>query len=107
MLQEYATVSDLQSRIGYDQDMDQTRSQREINDGEWSNPSNWSGKWPANAYFSKRDSRIVVPALWNSMFSPATINYGHRFGPLTMSATLLFIFSVLFYAHFFRQPAAR
>ena len=55
-------------------------SQREIDDEEWRNPDNWSGVWPFNAYFSKRDSRIFVPQFFNSRFSPRTPNFGHRLG---------------------------
>jgi uncharacterized membrane protein len=66
------------------------KTQREINDAEWRNPENWAGIGPFKAYFSKRDSRIWVPLLWNSRaFSPATINLGHRYG--------LFALSLLFY----------
>ncbi|MBX9788604.1 MAG: hypothetical protein K2Y37_06785 [Pirellulales bacterium] len=72
--------------------MDDKPSQREINQAEWANPDNWSGTWPFNAYFSKRDSRIVVPGLWNSTLSPATINYGHRFGPAIQVSVLVAIF---------------
>jgi len=71
--------------------------QREINKEEWENPANWSGRWPFNAYFSKRDSRILVPGLWNHTLSPATFNYGHRYGALTQAVVLLFMFGVLVY----------
>lgn len=74
--------------------MDDKPSQREINQAEWANPDNWSGTWPFNAYFSKRDSRIFVPGLWNNLLSPATLNYGHRYGPLVQASMLVFIFGV-------------
>ncbi len=35
--------------------------QNKVNQAEWENPQNWSGpKW-LSAYFSKNDSRTVVP----------------------------------------------
>lgn len=38
-------------------------NQQEINDAEWRNPENWSGRrktWLA-VYFSQKDSRLIVP----------------------------------------------
>lgn len=36
-------------------------NQNEINQSEWRNPENWSGPKALSVYFSKRDSRTVVP----------------------------------------------
>jgi uncharacterized membrane protein len=36
-------------------------NQDQINQAEWENPENWSGPRAFAAYFSKRDSRTVVP----------------------------------------------
>jgi uncharacterized membrane protein len=79
--------------------MTSTTSQRDINHAEWKNPDNWSGIWLFRVYFGKRDSRIWVPAWFNSrFFSPATINLGHRFGFLVLSMLYLWgcvIFGVI------------
>jgi hypothetical protein len=66
--------------------MNTAESQREVNDREWNDQENWNGFWPFNLYFSKRDSRLWVPALFNSrLFSPTTINFGHRFGVVALA----------------------
>ena len=72
-------------------------TQREINDAEWRNPDNWSGSWPYNAYFSKRDSRLFVPQYFNSILCPHTINFGHRWGFTLL--TSLYVVIVLFFAY--------
>jgi uncharacterized membrane protein len=36
-------------------------NQNEINRAEWNNPENWAGPKAFAVYFSKRDSRTVVP----------------------------------------------
>jgi uncharacterized membrane protein len=54
--------------------------QNEINRAEWSNPDNWSGLPFHRAYFSKRDSRLIVPQSRLGLFGPMTINLGHRWG---------------------------
>jgi hypothetical protein len=74
--------------------MDEPTDQRAINDAQWHDPANWAGVRLFQAYFSKRDSRIFVPGLWNSRFSPATLNYGHRYGFLVQSLLLGFILAV-------------
>jgi hypothetical protein len=35
--------------------------QDDINDAEWRNPANWSWPEPLGLYFSKRDTRPLVP----------------------------------------------
>ncbi|HEX4129620.1 MAG TPA: hypothetical protein VHZ24_06225 [Pirellulales bacterium] len=70
--------------------MNETLAQRGINDAEWRNPDNWSGIWMYRVYFSKRDSRIWVPATRLGPFGPSTINVGHRYDFLVMA--------LLFYA---------
>ena len=79
------------------------------NDEEWRNPDNWSGKWPFNAYFSKRDTRIFVPAFWNIRWCPATnLNHGNPFGPLIQSLFVLFalaVYVVLSWVRSHREPA--
>jgi len=62
--------------------MNPNEIQRDTNEQEWNDAENWNGFWPFNLYFSKRDSRLWVPALFNSWFSPTTINLRHRFGIL-------------------------
>jgi uncharacterized membrane protein len=74
--------------------VDDTCSQREINDAEWRNPDNWSDNWFFRAYFSKRDSRLLVPRYFNNMFMPTTPNFGHRRGvafvsPVTILAAII------------------
>jgi hypothetical protein len=76
--------------------MEELRNQREINQAEWENLDNWSGVWPFNAYFSKRDSRVFVPALWdNRVLSPSTLNMGNRLGPFVLQLMLTLIFGGL------------
>lgn len=70
--------------------------QDDINNGEWSKPENWSGKWPFSVYKSKLDSRLFVPAVWNHQFSPYTINYRHRLAiPYMVFGTVAF-FAILY-----------
>jgi len=59
--------------------------QRSVNDAEWHNPDNWSGIGPFKAYFSKRDSRILVHLFRSDGWSgPHTLNFGHRWGMLSL-----------------------
>ena len=52
--------------------------QDEINRAEWENPDNWSGpKW-ISVYFSKRDSRTLVPRQIRAM--GGTLNLGKTVG---------------------------
>ena len=69
--------------------MEPTRTQAEINHAEWHDPANWSGKWPCNAYFSKLDSRLLVPAIWNTSWSPHILNHGHSLAALLQYGFLL------------------
>ena len=36
-------------------------NQHDVNRAEWENPENWSGPRAFAVYFSKRDSRVIVP----------------------------------------------
>jgi uncharacterized membrane protein len=54
---------------------------------EWENPANWSGpKW-ASVYFSKRDTRTVVPKQlpWMGW----TVNLGKTAGVFTLMGVLV------------------
>lgn len=57
--------------------------QEEINQREWHNPDNWS----AGLYFSKRDSRIIVPKSNPAM--GFTLNLGTRAGAVWMIALMV------------------
>ena len=76
--------------------MSSPETQQQVNLEEWNNPDNWSGLGLWKVYFSKRDSRVWVPRLWNGAMSPHTINMGHRWGFPAMclifySATLILL----------------
>jgi uncharacterized membrane protein len=56
----------------------------EINKAEWENPDNWTSP---GFYFSKRDSRWIVPK--RSTVLGWTFNLGNRKGAWAMLLTLL------------------
>jgi uncharacterized membrane protein len=59
----------------------------DINQTEWENSGNWSGpKW-ASVYFSKRDTRTVVPKQlpWMGW----TVNLGKAAGVFTLMGVLV------------------
>jgi len=61
--------------------------QNGVNLSEWENPENWSGpKW-ASVYFSKRDSRTIVPKQlpWMGW----TVNLGQTAGVFTLMGVLV------------------
>lgn len=58
-------------------------SQDETNEAEWSNPDNWSG----GLYFSKKDSRVLVPKQIRSL--GWTINLGQKKGAALMMWTFI------------------
>ena len=49
--------------------------QDDINDMEWRNPANWSGRGPLALYSSKRDTRFLVPKAAPGL--GLTLNCGH------------------------------
>jgi uncharacterized membrane protein len=64
--------------------------QDEINRAEWENADNWSGpKW-MSVYFSKRDSRTLVPKQIRAM--GGTLNLGKKAGVFCLIA---FVVSLL------------
>lgn len=63
--------------------MDQNR----INQAEWENPANWSGPRWAAVYFSKRDTRTVVPKRIPRM--GWTMNLGHSAGVFWLMGALV------------------
>ncbi|MGH8531065.1 MAG: hypothetical protein ACRETN_14675 [Nevskiales bacterium] len=64
---------------------DSFRSQAEINQTEWNNPDNLSGRF--GFYFSKRDSRLWVPK--HPPWFGWTINLGHPYGGAVLIGALL------------------
>jgi serine/threonine protein kinase len=70
-------------------------SQPAINEAEWRNPQNWTNtkwKWPA-IYFSKRDSRILVPKLLPGF--GWTVNLGNLRGAFALLAIVAAIIIAL------------
>lgn len=58
-------------------------NQRDLNDAEWANPSNWS----AGLYFSKKDTRVWVPK--SIPWTGWTLNLGTRAGARWMIGLLI------------------
>ena len=69
--------------FGYHGGMEIPEDQSATDLAEWNNPENWYGFGLWKVYLSRRDSRIWVPLFWDNVFSPKTINLGHRFGYFT------------------------
>jgi uncharacterized membrane protein len=59
----------------------------DINEAEWRNPANWSWRGPLGLYFSKRDTRILVPKATPVM--GWTLNFAHPACAYILIATLL------------------
>jgi uncharacterized membrane protein len=60
---------------------------QEINRSEWNNANNWSRMGLFGIYFSKKDSRAIVPKA-----TPAfgwTLNFGHRNSVLSLVAIIV------------------
>lgn len=60
---------------------------QEINLSEWNNDNNWSRMGMFGVYFSKVDSRAIVPKA-----TPVlgwTLNFGHRYSILSLVAIVL------------------
>lgn len=76
--------------------MDKT-AQDEINNLEWQNPENWGGIKFLGLYFSKEDSRLLVPKR-----NPAmgwTLNLGHQLALFWLFGIFGFFFILgLFFA---------
>jgi uncharacterized membrane protein len=62
-------------------------TQQDLNDLEWKNPDNWSQRGLLGLYFSKKDSRIVVPKAMPSL--GWTLNLAHQAGALSLIGALL------------------
>jgi len=62
-------------------------NQDQINQAEWENPENWSGPRAFAVYFSKRDSRTVVPKRLTWM--GWTVNLGTTAGVFWLIAVLV------------------
>ncbi len=75
---------------------DATANQSAINEAEWHNPQNWTStkwKWPA-IYFSKRDSRILVPKLLPGF--GWTVNLGNLRGAFALFAIIITAIFIIF-----------
>jgi serine/threonine protein kinase len=75
--------------------LDSTVNQSAINEAEWRNPQNWTStkwKWPA-IYFSKRDSRILVPKLLPGL--GWTVNLGNLRGAFTLFAIFITVIIII------------
>jgi uncharacterized membrane protein len=79
-------------------------TQDEINLQEWKNPENWSGRF-FKVYFSKKDSRVFVPARWWPKWGVGTfplslrhgvVNLGHRRGAICLFVFWLVICLIMF-----------
>jgi len=60
---------------------------KEINNSEWNNVNNWSRLGLFGIYFSKNDSRAIVPKA-----TPVlgwTLNFGHRYSVLSLVAIMV------------------
>jgi uncharacterized membrane protein len=68
--------------------------QEEINDAEWNNPDNWAGDTWFGVYFSKRDSRSLVPKRDYPELG-YTFNLGHPNGVKLLYSLLVGIPSFL------------
>lgn len=67
-----------------------------LNQQEWQNPNNWSRMGLFGIYFSKKDSRAIVPKA-----TPAfgwTLNFGHRFAVLSLPALIVLPVAILLVA---------
>lgn len=62
-------------------------NQLQINEAEWADERNWSGPRWLGCYFSKRDTRTVVPKRIPGM--GWTINLGRSSGVLVLVAILV------------------
>lgn len=62
-------------------------TQQDINQQELDNPENWSGKVLPGLYFSKRDTRVIVPKGLPSL--GWTVNLAHPAGAWTFIGCLL------------------
>ena len=64
-------------------------SEREANLAEWQNADNWSGpKW-LSVYFSKRDTRVVVPK--QVPWMGGTLNLGRTAGVIWLAVVMLLL----------------
>jgi uncharacterized membrane protein len=64
-------------------------SERETNPAEWQNADNWSGPRWLSVYFSKRDTRLVVPK--QLPWTGGTLNLGHPAGVICLVLVILLL----------------
>jgi uncharacterized membrane protein len=77
--------------------MNASRSNEDVNESEWNDLGNWAGVGPFKCYFSKRDSRLLVPR-YHHWFAPRTVNFGHRFGCVYRNSIVIAVVAILLYA---------
>lgn len=73
-------------------------NQNEINQKEWENPSNWTGPKGIGIYFSKIDSRSMVPK--QLKFTGPTMNLGNTIGFYWLFFGTLALVGIAFLAGF-------
>ncbi|MCF7908668.1 MAG: hypothetical protein K9L86_07365 [Candidatus Omnitrophica bacterium] len=70
-------------------------NQGEINKAEWENQKNWHGPSWISVYYSKKDSRVLVPKQirWMGLgLEKATPNIGNPLGLVFLIAVIVAIF---------------
>ena len=60
---------------------------KEMNINEWNNANNWSRMGLFGVYFSKADTRAIVPKA-TPVFG-WTLNFGHRYAVLSLAALIV------------------
>lgn len=90
-----AEFSQAQTRRGHDHQ--ETLGQGELNQQEWENPDNWSGPKLVSMYFSKLDSRVLVPRQIPQL--GFTFNFGQDrgvvYGLLVRAALLVIVVNII------------
>lgn len=79
-------------------------TQDDINEAEWRNPANWSGRGPLGIYASKRDARLFVPKAHPVM--GWTLNFAHPAGTWTLAALLVLPLGLYLVVHLAQRTLA-
>jgi uncharacterized membrane protein len=80
-------------------------SREELNDREWADPENWGGPSWCSLYFSKRDSRVLVPK--RRPWAGWTFNLARTAGALWFTGLLLFAILVPIVVLLLATPVCR
>ena len=69
--------------------------QNDIDESEWNNPDNWGGSKWFSIYFSKKDSRTIVPK--QIPWTGCTLNFAKNSAVIWLAIIMLFclLFPVL------------